>query len=83
MFRKEESAFEGDGSMYPIESGILIPCRRGKYPFEKLMIGESFFVGSLQKSNGLSSAGRYWGKKLDRKFATRTLDDGVRVWRIA
>ena len=51
-----------------------------KYPFHKLEVGESFFVENLQSRN-LGGSVTYASKVLNRKFITRTMEGGVRVWR--
>lgn len=52
-----------------------------KYPFHKLDVGESFFVENLQSRN-LGGSVTYASKVLGRKFITRSMDGGVRVWRV-
>ena len=72
--------------MFEIETGIPKPkCNTGpeqKYPFDKLEVGQSFFVPDIRASQ---FAGRksYWEKATGRKFSTRSVDGGVRVWRDA
>jgi len=51
-----------------------------KYPFHQLEVGESFFVENLQSRN-LGGSVTYASKVLGRKFTTRTMEGGVRVWR--
>jgi hypothetical protein len=70
---------------YVIEDGIEIPKpRRGrkgeKYPLSRLLVGQSFFVAGQEKSflGSIARSNKYAGKK----FITRKVEGGVRVWRI-
>ena len=58
-----------------------------RFPLAEMEVGDSFFVSYgdmdaksfLQTSRSLISR---FGKAYARKYATRRLDDGFRVWRI-
>lgn len=76
-----------------IEKGIPIPpdCRNGgkprKYPFDEMEIGDSFLCHGPSPStimNRLMAAASNYRKRNQNEFkiATRSMDDGVRVWRI-
>jgi hypothetical protein len=72
-----------------VERGIAIPpMRRGfrrrsiHYPFVALEIGESFLVPRGADQRVVASMCLYWKKKIGRVFTTRTVDGGIRVWRI-
>lgn len=72
--------------MYEIEKGIPLPGLNTKYPFEKMEVGDSFFIENPIKDNRgnpLSLSGqanqRYGGKK---RFAQRKEGSGIRIWRI-
>lgn len=84
---------------YEIEKKIEIPPRgvrttRRKYPFNKLGIGDSFFVPieelsySKDPSSLVSSAASVYGRRKGGKFVTRQVLNengevsGYRVWRI-
>ncbi len=73
--------------MYEIEKNVEIPPDgRGspKYPFGKLEIGDSFFVPN--KKLGSISTLVTWHKThrgKGKNFTCRTVEGGVRVWRIA
>lgn len=77
---------------FKIESAIPIPPKKGrpgigdhkKYPFDTLGVGESFFVTvpDTKAKTALSAQVAYWGKKLGWTFTRRTMDGGVRIWRI-
>ena len=69
--------------MYEIEKGIPLAkiVRHGKpskYPWRTMEVGDSFFTPKI--GNGLTSA---VSKITGRKFSRRTVDGGVRIWRIA
>lgn len=75
--------------MYEIEKGIGIPRmhrkRSEEHPFDIMDIGDSFLVQSLDKErakvmNRLTSLAQH---RKPKKFATRSVDGGIRVWRIA
>lgn len=65
--------------MLPITSGVTIPSTiraigtvRRKYPFNKLEVGDMFFVPERAKNN-LSTGANLAGKQLGMKFLTRLL----------
>ena len=79
---------------YKIEKDIPL-CRSAamvsKYPFDEMEVGDSFFVPHAEAKNARMSAlarnaGQY--KKLpkhipvQRHFATRTVEGGIRIWRV-
>jgi hypothetical protein len=68
--------------MIEIEKGIPLPVGRHKYPFLDMEIGDSFFVGN-RTTGEMSYHIAYFRKKHPlRKFTCRTVDGGVRCWRI-
>ena len=71
---------------FHIEKGIPVPKtagagRKTKYPFESMQVGDSFFVKDGTVKTLSRSCGTY-GKRLERKFTSRTVDGGARVWRV-
>ena len=64
-----------------IEIGVPLPAGRRKYPFRELGVEESFLVRG-GKAVILSNLANRYGKKLGRKYVVRTVDGGVRVWRV-
>lgn len=76
--------------MYEIENGIEIPKSNygyySKYPFGEMEIGESFFVPFGDDKHiirvRVQTAASYYGKRNNVRFLTRTVDGGVRVWRV-
>lgn len=76
-------------SEFKINKAIEIPPRQtglgsGKYPWDKLKVGDSFFVADRDSSN-IQAPTRL--TRRGYKFATRKWAEGkqtgVRVWRIA
>lgn len=70
-----------------IEKGIPIPegdGRRGrapKYPWRNMEVGDSFFV--REKPSAVARGACEAGKRCGRKFISRRIDDGVRIWRVS
>lgn len=69
-----------------IEKQIPIPFGAGNknrtlFPWEKMEIGDSIFIEG-RTTRSLSSAHK-WGKKDNRRFCLRTVEGGIRIWRIA
>ncbi len=80
--------------MLPIERGIEMPSRSLsnkrasliKYPLAEMDIGDSFFVKAKNADEARRRLSGYLtkrGKELSRKFETRIVDGGFRVWRTA
>lgn len=73
--------------MFQIEKNIPIPTSdfgKGRpriYPLGDMDVGDSFFTTSAR--NKVASAVSYYGLRNGKKFAVRTVDGGVRVWRVA
>lgn len=74
--------------MFKIEKNIPIPKadrgsgsgRNEKYPWSKMVPGDSFFVPQIKVSSIIGSAWRA-SKRHNAKFTVRKVDGGVRVWR--
>ncbi|MBW2569705.1 MAG: hypothetical protein JRE47_10145 [Deltaproteobacteria bacterium] len=81
--------------MYKIEKNIpiyeikkktsIIKQKNTKYPFNKMDIGDSFFVpiDSIGRSNITNAASYYNAQKNRGRYQTRAVYGGVRCWRIA
>lgn len=54
--------------------------RKMKYPFESMQVGDSFFMKDA-KGKTISRICGSHGKRLSRRFISRTVEGGVRVWR--
>lgn len=77
---------------FKVEDNVPIPPRKGgksqrKYPLNALLVGQSFFVpfasdDARKGLSRLSSVAILHGKETGKKFTTRTVEGGVRVWRV-
>ena len=73
---------------FKIEKNVPIPPKRGHgkggggpiYPWPDMKINDSFFAPDRKIAN--FSAPRLYGRKHNMKFKCRTVDGGVRVWRV-
>ena len=79
--------------MIKIDKGVKITPKRGGsqkkiYPFKTMVVGDSFFVpfgtGDKKKVRIVvaSAASRFAKENPGTMFITRTIDNGVRCWRI-
>jgi hypothetical protein len=72
-------------SKFKIEKAIPVPAidrkQRTIYPFREMEVGDSFFVkdGDVKRIGG---SARQSGHHHNRKYATRKVEGGVRVWRV-
>lgn len=75
--------------MYEIEKNVPLlekaAGRKAKYPLASMEVGDSFVVPLKypKQRSPVHSVASIFGKKHGRKFTTRRIDNGVRVWRIA
>ena len=71
--------------LFAIEKGVPVPPhgkgKTAKYPWADMCVGDSFFVPGV-KINTLASSKAQAAKKHNAKYAMRSVDGGVRVWRI-
>ena len=85
----------GDRSRsYKIEKSVPLPLpvSGGKYPWGKMMVGDSFYVPFAEMATPknlnqiLLSSARHYNNRLEpgdrMKFTTRKDENGVRIWRI-
>jgi hypothetical protein len=78
--------------MLEIEKGIPIPEKKvknfnwGKYPWRLMNIGDSFFVEVSTEENKHHSLSRiaqnYRRFRPEKEFTARSVENGIRVWRI-
>jgi hypothetical protein len=73
---------------YTIEKGVPISPqkrpgagRKSKYPFRDMEVGDSFMEPGVAPKAARCAACRS-GRRLNKKFMTRTVEGGVRVWRV-
>ena len=80
--------------MIKIEKGVQITPKGGGgpkniYPFKEMVVGDSFFVpfGTGDKKKVritvATSASRFAKENPGTMFITRTIENGVRCWRIS
>ena len=70
--------------MIPIEKNIPLTSKSGArpiYPWESMEIGDSFFAEGLRPIT-MTNARVGAERKYHTKYMTRTVDGGVRVWRV-
>lgn len=81
-------------TQFKLEDGIpLTPSKRGngatpKYPFRVMKRGQSFLIPAKTAEvkrvrNTVGALTNRYGKILNRKFAARVTEAGIRVWRVA
>lgn len=81
-------------SNWNIEHGVPLPDRKAKvpknkaprthkYPFRLMMAGDSVLLPGLKSNQVTSALGPVRKALKGSKWVTRTLDEGVRVWRTA
>jgi len=70
---------------YVIEKNVPLVQIAGRppvYPFLQMEIGDSFFAANVSRVR-ISNAAYVAGRVHSRTFKTRTVEGGVRVWRVA
>lgn len=71
-----------------IEKNVAIPlCGDGtrlgsKYPFNKMVPGDSVFVEGQNTTGKAYAAAKSMGVQRGWKFSGRTVGGGVRIWRV-
>ena len=76
----EDLRRRGSKMTIKIDKNIPLPETRNRYPFDKLEVGNSFFVEGKTNING--SRYHYVRKNHGKKFTTKRENGGLRVWRI-
>ena len=71
---------------YKIEKGVEIPKKptrvyKSKYPWREMELWDSVLFRNVTL-NLLNSSSYESGRSTGMKFKTRTVDGGVRVWRV-
>lgn len=69
--------------MFTLERGLDIPERKTgpKYPYDRLELGDSFYLEGGDLSKLCNANYREW-RRTGKKFTARKVENGVRVWRI-
>jgi len=68
---------------FKVEKNIPIPkySREHKYPWDEMDVGDSFYV-SQESAAGARASASSRAKDGHGKYASRTVEDGCRIWRI-
>jgi hypothetical protein len=75
--------------MFDVQPDVPMPPphrhrrKASKWPFERMAIGDSFLVADPAQWDRTQQCASIYGRRLKRKFTTRKMDDGLRVWRVA
>lgn len=77
-----------DNVEFSVEKGKPLPAYpRRRYPFDRMEVGDSFWVpvgdNSERTKSNLNGSARAFGRRKGQKFSIRRDEDGFRVWRIA
>lgn len=68
-----------------IEKGIAIPeaelVGKEMYPFGRMEVGDSIFLPGMNSSSSACVSARQIARRQGKKFTTRKIDGGVRIWR--
>jgi hypothetical protein len=72
------TSFKIEDVPYESKSSSL---EQGKYPFNLLKVGQSFFIPKIAIKS-VSPLASIAGKKLGHSFRCKSLDNGVRVYRV-
>jgi len=69
--------------MFTLERGLEIPDRKTgpKYPYDRLELGDSFYIQDGDLSKLCNANYREW-RRTGKKYTARKVENGVRVWRI-
>ena len=70
--------------MFKIETDVPIVFRTKQYvwPWRDMGVGDSVFIKNPGDFLRAQSACHAYGYKMGKKFTTRKVDGGLRVWRI-
>lgn len=78
--------------MFEIEKDIAVPAKIGrpqkyplKYPLRLMEVGDSFFISCINLDARMvrSRLGNPIARLKPKKFCTRSVEGGIRVWRLA
>jgi len=65
-----------------IEKEIPVPQWRGKYPLKEMAVSDSIFIPGQFASSARQSAYNLSAQSEKYNFITRTVDGGIRIWRV-
>lgn len=70
---------------YKVESNVPLPAPdASKYPFASMQIGDSFLVPNPSDTDRkrVQTAAASYGRRHSKAFRTRSVDGGIRIWRV-
>jgi len=56
---------------------------KASYPFASMDVGDSFFVQDQDTQGRAAMGARAHGQYHGKKFSSRSVEGGVRIWRVA
>lgn len=68
--------------MKQIESDVKMSQTRESYGFGRMQIGDSMFFDGANTASKQMTAAKLYGKYHGWKFSGRTIDGGLRIWRV-
>lgn len=71
--------------MFEVEKNIPVPNARRQYPWRRMEVGDSFFLSGdfpAAKRSVIACSAASFGKRSGKKFITRRVEGGLRVWRV-
>ena len=84
----ETGQSEERSQLFAVEKGVPLPARKNgdratKYPFMRMEVGDSFLI-PCQGEECRKAQMRVSGRKptKGKKFTTRMVEGGIRVWRV-
>ena len=71
--------------MQQIDQGIPLAIQKKRYPFARMVVGDSFFFEELTEVESAQNAGYSYAKRHNPAFkmTRRKVEGGYRLWRIA
>lgn len=70
-------------TQYKIEKGVPVPREHWhKYPLRHMEVGDSIVLPKSE-SEKIRKASHMHGVRHNRKYVTRSTDEGIRLWRVA
>lgn len=68
--------------MYKIVSDIPLPSGVYKFPFDELEVGDSFLVEEKEIESLRSTVSSWTNTNKPKRLSCRSVEGGMRVWRI-
>ena len=70
--------------MLKIESNVPMPSPRSKYSWDQMKVGDSVLLNGEVKVQAVFAAAQGFALKQNPrwKFSSRTMPDGIRLWRV-